>query len=137
MHAIKGLIAQFLIGEEEDVEVVGEGGEGGGVAGCGDGGEALVAKGRGEGGDPAWGEGVLMVFGEVWGGDLPLLSNARLAAFERLGECGDGVESGGREGGIGEEGAVGCHVVFAPLEVAAWFFGEKEVLGYRFRKTKL
>ena len=68
---------------------------------------------------------------------LPLLSNARFSAFERSGECGEGVESGGGEGGIGEEGAVGCHVVFAPLEVASWFFGEKEVLGYRFTKTDL
>ena len=63
------------------------------------------------------------------GGNLPLLSNARFSAFERLGECWDGVESGSGEGGISEEGAGGCHVVFAPLEVASWFFWE--VLGYR------
>ncbi len=73
--------------------------------------------------------------GMVW--YLPLLSNARFLAFERSGECGDGVESGGGEGGIGEEGTVGCHVVFAPLEAASWFFGEKEVLGYRFTETSL
>ena len=72
-------------------------------------------------------------FVERWGGEyLPLLSNARFSAFERLGECRDGVESGGGEGGVGEEGAGGCHVVFAPLEVAAWFFGERVVLGYGF-----
>ena len=63
---------------------------------------------------------------------LPLLSNARFSAFERLGECRDGVESGGGEGGVSEEGTGGCHVVFAPLEVAAWFFGERVVLGYGF-----
>lgn len=99
----------------------------------------MEVEGGGEGGDPALGGGdcyygVLLVGCGVY---LPLLSNARLAAFERSGECGDGVESGSGEGGVGEEGAVGCHVVFAPLEVAAWFFGEREVLGYRFTKTKL
>ena len=77
---------------------------------------------------------MLCFIGRVW--SLPLLSNARFSAFERLGECGDGVEGGSGEGRVGEEGAVGCHVVFAPLEVAAWFFWE-EVLGYRLTKINL
>ena len=58
-----------------------------------------------------------------------MLSDARFLGFERLGECGDGVESGGGEGWVGEEGTGSCHVVFAPLEVASWFFWWKEMLG--------
>ena len=61
---------------------------------------------------------------------LPLLSDAGFLGFERLGERGDSVESGGVERGVSEEGASGCHVVFAPLEVASRFCGEREVLGY-------
>ena len=44
---------ELLVGEEEDVELEGEKGIGGGVAGRGYGGEVVVAEGSGEGRDPA------------------------------------------------------------------------------------
>ena len=51
--SVECLRGELFVGEEEDVELEGEKGIGGGVAGCGYGGEVVVAKGFGEGWDPA------------------------------------------------------------------------------------
>lgn len=56
-EGVEGLGGQFLVGEEEDVELGGEGGRGGGVAGGGDLVEVVGAEEGGEVGDPAVGRG--------------------------------------------------------------------------------
>lgn len=87
-----------------------------------------------------WGKGVLVVgcfecmcgggsgcYGDLYvcgrgrGDYSPLLSDARFLGFQRLGECGDGIENRSGERGVSEEGAGGRHVIFAPLKVASWF----------------
>ena len=59
-----------------------------------------------------------------------LHSDSGVVFLEALNEGWDGVEGGAVEGGGRFDGCIGSHVVFGPLEVAAWFYcsvSEKEM----------
>ena len=54
--------------------------------------------------------------------DVLLHSNAGVVFLETLDEGWDGVEGGAAEGRRRFDGCLRGHVVFGPLEVAAWFY---------------